>query len=259
MSIRVNGKEISAAAVLAEMQYHPAPDRAAAERAAAEALVLRELMLQEAAAQGLLETATSDDETPDEAAIERLLERNIALPEADEESSRRYFEANRRKFRSPDLCEAQHILIAAAPDDEEARAVAQDKARLLIETLARDPAAFSSLAQAHSDCPSRSQGGHLGQVTRGTTVPEFETFLFSLEDGELCPEPVASRYGFHVLKLLHRERGRELPYETVREKIGEQLADHAWRMAVAQYLRLLAGRAEIEGIEIDRASSPLVQ
>jgi hypothetical protein len=30
-------------------------------------------------------------------------------------------------------------------------------------------------------------------------------------------------------------------------------------MAVAQFLKILAGRARIEGIEIDRAQSPLVQ
>jgi len=256
VTIRVNGREIPAGAVLAEMQYHPAADRAAAERAAGEALVLRELLLQQAAADGLLDGAA---DAPEEAAIERLLERHIELPDADEDSCRRYYEANRKKFRSPDICEAQHILIAAAPDDEEGRIAAEAEARRLLETLARDPSRFDSLAREHSDCPSREQGGHLGQVTRGSTVPEFETFLFSLEEGETCPQPVPSRYGFHVVRLLRRERGRELPYEAVRDKIADRLADHAWRMAVAQFLRILAGRAEIEGIEIDRAQSPLVQ
>ena len=259
MTIRVNGKEIAAAAILAEMQYQPAPDKTAAERAAAEALVLRELMLQEAAAQGLLDGAAEADETPEEAAMDRLLERNIALPVADEESCRRYYEANRGKFRTSDLCEAQHILIAAAPEDEEGRAAAHSEAKLLIEALQRDPALFGSLARDHSDCPSRDQDGHLGQVTRGSTVPEFETFLFSLEEGELCPEPVSSRYGFHVVRLLRRERGRELPFGAVRERVLDRLTDHAWRMAVSQFLKILAGRAVIEGIEIDRAPSPLVQ
>jgi peptidyl-prolyl cis-trans isomerase C len=258
VTIRVNGKEIPAAAVLAEMQYHPAPDQATAERAAAEALVLRELLLQQAAAEGLLDEASEDGE-PAEAVIDRLLQRHIQLPDADEDSCRRYYDANRKKFCSPDLCEAQHILIAASPEDEEERRAAQAKAKSLLEALARDPSQFGSLAREHSDCPSRDQDGHLGQVSRGSTVSEFETFLFSLDEGEMCPEPVASRYGFHVVRLLRRERGRELPYDAVRGKIADLLVDHAWRMAVAQFLKILAGRARIEGIEIDRAQSPLVQ
>ncbi len=259
MTILVNGREIVPAAVLAEMQYHPAPSREAAERAAAEALVVRELLLQEAAARGLAQSDAAEDETAAEAVIDRLLALSIRTPEPEEESCRRYYEANRRKFRTSDICEAQHILIAAAPEDSEARAAAEAKARELIAELQRGGDRFAELARRHSDCPSRDQGGHLGQVTRGSTVPEFETFLFSLEEGELCPAPVASRYGIHVLRLLRRERGVDLPFETVRERIGEALADHAWRMAVAQYLKILAGRARIEGIEIERALSPLVQ
>src|SRR5581483_7339405 len=135
VSIRVNGREIADAEVLAEMQYHPASSRAAAERAAAEALVLRELLLQEAVAQGLAPEATGDEDDAVESAIGRLIDRNVITPEADEESCRRYFEANRRKFRTPDLCEAQHILIASPPNDVEARATAEAKARTLIAEL----------------------------------------------------------------------------------------------------------------------------
>jgi peptidyl-prolyl cis-trans isomerase C len=259
MTIRVNGREIAPAAVLAEMQYHPAPSRAAAERAAAEALVVRELLLQAAAARGLAQGGAAEDEAATEAVIARLLEQDIQTPELEEEPCRRYYESNRRKFRTPDICEAQHILIAAAPEDAEARAAAAAKAKELIAELQRNGDRFAELARRHSDCPSREQEGRLGQVTRGSTVPEFETFLFSLEEGELCPVPVASRYGLHVVRLLRRERGRDLPFDAVRERIGETLADHAWRMAVAQYLKILAGQARIEGIEIERALSPLVQ
>jgi peptidyl-prolyl cis-trans isomerase C len=249
--IAVNGTEISDAAIDAEVQYHPAESFDTARRAAAEALVIREVLLQEAARQGIEST------TPEET-IERLLEAAIVTPEPDETTCRRYFDNNRRRFRSPDLFEAQHILLAAAPDDAEARAAAKQKAQILLARIETAPESFEDLARAHSACPSSAAGGHLGQVARGSTVPEFETFLCSLEDGELCAAPVETRYGYHVVRLLRRHPGRDLPFEAARERIAEYLREHVWRTAVRQYIAILAGRMSIEGVEIG-AASPLVQ
>jgi peptidyl-prolyl cis-trans isomerase C len=96
-------------------------------------------------------------------------------------------------------------------------------------------------------------------VTRGSTVPEIETFLFQLEPGQLCPVPIRSRYGFHVLEVQQRVEGKTLPFEAVREKIAEYLEERVWRRAVHQYIRLLIGQFQITGIELKGASSPLVQ
>lgn len=251
MSLAVNGIVIPDDAVHAEMQYHPAADLDAARRAAAEALVVRRLLIDEARRQGL----PGDDD----ALIAALIEEEVSVPDPDETTCRRYFEANRKRFRSPDLFEAQHILIAAAPDDDEARVAGRARARELIATLERDPAAFGRLAREHSACSSRTADGHLGQVTRGSTVPEFETFLFSLDEGEICAEPVESRYGLHVVRLIKRVLGRDLPFEAARPRVAEFLRDRAWRTALRQYIAVLAGQAEIEGVEIERATSPLVQ
>ena len=49
VSVSVNGREISAAAIAAEVQNHPSSSADEAWRAAAEALVIRQLLLDEAA------------------------------------------------------------------------------------------------------------------------------------------------------------------------------------------------------------------
>jgi peptidyl-prolyl cis-trans isomerase C len=251
MTVAVNGVTISEDAIHAEMQYHPEPNVDAARTAAARALVVRRLLLEEAHRNGL---SGDGDEL-----IATVIEREVTVADPDEATCQRYFQANRARFRSPDLFEAQHILIAAAPDDDDGRAAARVKARELIARIERDPTAFGPLAREHSDCPSKTADGHLGQLTRGSTVPEFETYLFSLEDGEICAEPVESRYGVHVVRLLKRIEGRDLPFEAAHARVAEFLRDRAWRTALRQYIAVLAGRAEIEGIEIERASSPLVQ
>lgn len=249
-SIRVNEVEIGAAASAAEMQYHPAPSAEEAQRAAAEALVVRELLRQEARARGFGDG---------EAAIEALLESAVSVPEPDEASCRRYYEGNRRRFRSPDLVEAQHILVAAAPDDAEARDAAKAKAAALARQVQEDPSRFGVLAREHSDCPSKANDGHLGQIGRGSLVPELETYIFAMHAGETCPVPVASRYGWHVVRVLARAGGKPLPFERVHKAIADHLTEASWRRAVSQYITLLAGRAAIEGIALRAAVSPLVQ
>ena len=71
--------------------------------------------------------------------------------------------------------------------------------------------------------------------------------------------PVPTRYGYHVLRLDSREAGRLLPFDAVRERVARYLEEAAWRTAVRQYLQILVGRADIEGIALTGAASPLVQ
>lgn len=258
MILRVNDTVISEREIAAEMQHHPAPSVEAAWRDAARALVVRRLLLDEARARGIAAQAEGDL-MPDEAMIEALLEEAITVPEADEETLRRWYEANRGRFRTRELWEASHILIPAAPENAEARASAEARAQDLLAQVLADRALFAPLARAHSACPSGKDGGRLGQVTRGSLVPEVETFLAALAPGQICPVVVKSRYGMHILWLHERAEPRELPFEAVRDTVARYLRDASWRRAVHQFIAVLAGRARIEGIALEGADSPLVQ
>lgn len=252
--IRVDGVEIPERAIAAEMQHHPAPTREAAYRMAAQALVVRQLLLAEAARRGF--GGPDEEET-----VSRLLAAEIAVPEADEATCRRWFEANRGRIRTPEAWHAQHLLLAADPEDEDARRAAEAEANALLAEVRADPGRLAPLARERSACPSRDQGGDLGLIEPGTTVPEFEAALRALAPGEVHPTPVATRFGFHVLRLLRHEPGRELPYETVAPRIAAWLREASWRRAVHQYVAILAGRARIEGFALDdtAADGPLVQ
>jgi peptidyl-prolyl cis-trans isomerase C len=261
--IRVNGVAISADAVQREAQNHPADDPKDALEAAARALVVRELLLQEARGRNLTAVPERDEagrsETEEDALIAALLDAEVVTPKADEETCRRYYLNNAHKFRSADLYEARHILIAADPADATVRAQARDLAERLIAELQADPSRFAELAAAYSACPSKEQGGNLGQLTQGQTVPEFETFLFNLEEGQLCPVPAETRFGCHVLKLDRKMPGRQLDFDLVHERIADYLETTSSRRAIAQYIGMLAGAARITGIDLPGADSPLVQ
>lgn len=261
--ISVNGVAIPRDAIARETQNHPAAKPIDAWLASARALVVRELLLQEARRLEIAPQPASDDEgrreTDEEAVVRQLVEREVLTPEPDEATCRRIYDQQIERFRSSDLFAVRHILFAAAPGDVAARREAHDAARAVIDELVVAPDRFAALATTLSACPSSAQGGQLGQISRGQTVREFEAALASAPVGEVCPTPVETRYGYHVVLVEQRLEGRPLPFDGVHERIATWLVDRARHAAIRQYIGMLAGRAAITGITLDQQASSLVQ
>ena len=255
--ISVNQVPISPQALAQELQYHPAPSREEALYQAARALVIRELLQQRIAELGLtLQVGAGENE--EEAATRLLLEREVQVPECDEATCLRYFDNNRARFRSAPLLAVRHILLECAPEDAEARSLVQEQAQALLQRLQQAPGSFAELALQYSACPSKAQGGALGQISKGQTVPELERQLFTLASG-LASKPLESRYGWHVISVDQRIEGQALPYEAVAVAIRTLLQQGVWQKALVQYLQTLIGAADICGIQLPGADSPLLQ
>ena len=99
----------------------------------------------------------------------------------------------------------------------------------------------------------------LGQIGPGQTVLEFEAALRGLEAGAIHPEPIESRYGLHVVRLDRRIEGRQMPFELVRDRIADYLEEAVHRRALRQYVTILAGRAQLTGVDFGATAGPLVQ
>jgi len=254
----VNGVEIEPEAIAQEIQHHPAPDAETAWVEAARALAVRELLLQEARRIGLEADPEEDEagrtEAEEDALVRMLLEEEVQPARAGEEECRRYYEANRQRFRTPDLFEAAHVLIEPEGQDEAAWAVAEARAREIAADVGDDPAKFAAAARAFSGCTSAQQDGSLGQIRRGELVPSVQAGLEALGDGETGPEPVRSRFGWHVLRLQRRIGGHTLPFEHARARIADMLEARSWSLEAARYVADLAKRGQIEGVLIDAAA-----
>lgn len=255
--VRVNGVEIPAEELGQELQYHPAESREQAVFLAARALVIRELLRQRVA-ELRLPLQVQPGESEEEASIRVLIEHEVDMPEADEEACQRFYQQNRARFVSAPLVAARHILLECAPDDLDARHRQRELAEQLLAQLQADPSRFAELALQHSACPSKQQGGALGQISKGQTVPEFERPLLRLATG-LAATPLESRYGYHLVWVDQHIDGRELPFEQIRDDIRGMLQQGVWQKGVAQYLQTLIGAAFIEGIHLQGADSPLLQ
>lgn len=256
--VRVNGVEITPEAIAEEIQHHPAPDAETAWVEAARALAVRELLLQEAERLGIAAEPLADEadrtETEDDAVVRALLETEVSPSAPAEAECRRYYEANRERFRTPDLFEAAHILIEPEGKDDRAWDAARELAQAIITRVGDDPAAFAEAARTNSACASAQQDGSLGQIRRGELVSEVQAGLEALADGRTAREPVRSRFGWHILRLHRRIAGRTLSFDMVRDRIADMLEARSWSIEAARYVADLAARNNVEGVRIEGSS-----
>lgn len=224
-----------------------------------------ELLRQAAQRAGLLAEADAPthDGIPSEAAsqaIERLLEQQIVVPEPSDEACRRHHAAHAAQYSSGERVRLRHILFAVTPGVDVVALRQRAEAALLdVRSHGDQDAPFAAAARALSNCPSGEQGGELGWLTAAECAPEFAREIFGQAEVGVLPRLVHSRFGLHVVEVLEREPGVAQGYDAVHGAIAMSLRQQAYVTALRQYLSLLAGQAQVEGVELDSTDTPLVQ
>jgi peptidyl-prolyl cis-trans isomerase D len=142
-----------------------------------------------------------------------------------------YYDAHIDQFKVPDEVDVRHILIkipeapggkADQKDVDAARAKAED---VLKQLKASKGADFAALAKKYSDDPgSARNGGNLGWIQRGQTVPEFEKSAFSLNKGEISGL-VQSTFGFHIIQVLDKHTAHVKTLDEVKAEIEPKIAE----------------------------------
>jgi peptidyl-prolyl cis-trans isomerase C len=61
------------------------------------------------------------------------------------------------------------------------------------------------------------------------------------------------------VEVLQRENGVQQAYEAVRSAVALSLRQRSWLTALRQALKVLAGQAQLRGVSMDEAETPLVQ
>ncbi|MFG6432090.1 peptidylprolyl isomerase [Roseateles sp. LYH14W] len=222
-----------------------------------------ELLRQRAMQLGLL---AQDDPAPREGAIseaasqaiEALIARELAGPEPDETASRRHFDANTRHYAQGERVQVRHILFGVTPGVDVVRLRQRAEAHL-IELRASEQAAFTAAAKALSNCPSGADGGQLGWLTADDCAPEFARELFGRTEIGVLPRLLHSRFGLHIAAVDAREPGRLPAFEQVRDAVAQRMRQLHQISALRQYLQTLAADARLQGVELQQATSPLVQ
>jgi len=225
-----------------------------------------ELLRQAAQCAGLLDAAdvpTADGVISEAAAsaIDALLERQLKLPEPSEEACRRHHAAHDSAYRTGERARVRHILFAVTPGVDVA-AMRKHAEPIFLDVRCHDGRAsdgFAAAARKWSNCPSGEHGGDLGWLGSADCAPEFAREVLGRVEVGVLPRLVHSRFGLHVVEVLEREPGVAQSFEAVRGAVAMALRQQAYVTALRQYLRVLAGTAVVEGVELDAADTPLVQ
>lgn len=125
-----------------------------------------------------------------------------------------YYNANSERFMGEEAVSASHILVAT-----------EEEAREIYGRIAKGESTFEEEALAHSTCPSKANGGNLGEFGRGQMVPEFDKAVFEMEVGEITSEPVKTQFGYHLIKLNEKKEAAVTPLEEIREELKNVLLD----------------------------------
>ncbi len=128
------------------------------------------------------------------------------------EEAESYFETFKNDF-AKETVNASHILVET-----------EEIAKEVMDKLAEGED-FKELAMEYSSCPSKDQGGELGEFPRGAMVPEFEDAAFSMNVGEIS-EPVQTQFGYHIIKL----NAKNAPEDTKFEDVAAEVRSEAMRI-----------------------------
>ena len=151
----------------------------------------------------------------DQLPVQKVQERVAGGAEASQEEVERFYEENKEaQFTTPEQRCARHILF-----NKDQRAKAEE-----VKGQLQNGADFAALAREYSQDPgSAEQGGDLGCLGQGETVPSFEEALFNAEQGEVVG-PVETEFGYHVIEVTEIREQSTQPLEEVEAQISEQLS-----------------------------------
>ncbi len=179
-----------------------------------EELISRKLFLLEAS-RNLLEAEPAFKaqlkQTKENLLVNYAMEKALSSVQVKDEEVRAFYDANREKLGGGETMNASHILV-----EDEATA-----ARVR-EEIASGAIRFEDAAKKYSSCPSKEEGGNLGDFGRGQMVPEFEEACAALGVGELSA-PVKTQFGYHLIRLNSKGEGKIPEFDEVKEGIRAQL------------------------------------
>ncbi len=131
-----------------------------------------------------------------------------------------YYNQNQERFETGETVNASHILV----DSEE-------KANDIYAEISSGAKTFEECALEYSSCPSKANGGNLGDFSRGQMVPEFDSAVFSMQIGEITDKAVKTQFGYHLIKLNSKSEKSTIPYAEVSDRLKEMLVSEKQRKA----------------------------
>lgn len=170
-------------------------------------------------------------------------------PQISDADVQAYYNQHQAQYQVKEQVKVRHILIAVpAGADSKTDAAAKAKAEDLLKQI-KNGGNFAELASKNSDDPgSKTQGGELGWLDRGRTVPEFDKVAFSLAPGQTS-DVIKTQFGYHILQVEDKKTAHLRPLAEVKSEIVPVLEQQRTSAAEQTYASQLAADAKKNGMD----------
>jgi peptidyl-prolyl cis-trans isomerase D len=209
--------------------------------------------------------AVYNNSTPEKRKIQYVMvdtAKILSQTPVSKEDLQAYYDQHRDDYRVPEQVSVSHILIKTplpGPDgkvDAKGTEDARKKAEDVLKQL-KAGGNFADLARKYSEDPgSGKNGGSLGWIGRGRTVPEFEKAAFSLAKGSTS-DLVQSSYGFHIIRVDDQQSAHVKTLDEVKDQIEESIKQQKAAQAAANQVNALLAQARTAGLEKAAAAKGL--
>lgn len=173
-------------------------------------------------------------------------------PQVTDAEIQQYYTTNQQNYKVDAQVKVRHILISVDPNaGPQADAAAKAKAQGILDQLRKDNGRnFAELAKKNSDDPgSKDQGGELGWIKHGVTVPEFDQVSFAQQPGQTS-DLVKTRFGYHIIQTEEKQDAHVKPLPEVRNSISDILTKQKEAQAEQAYATQLAAEAQQTGLAV---------
>jgi peptidyl-prolyl cis-trans isomerase C len=202
--------------------------------------------LEEFAASGGVPITRIKKQIQEDTKIRQLVDQVTAdVSEPAKAEVKKYYDENPDEFAKQESVAASHILVSTQGITDDTELAAKLESAQNIKKQLDEGATFEELAAQHSDCPSKQNGGSLGDFGRGQMVPEFEKAAFEQEVGKVG-DLVKTDFGYHIIKVTQKQESKEMAFVDVQKELTSSLFEQAKAKKVEEYITELEGKAKIE-------------
>lgn len=176
--------------------------------------------------------------------VERILEGaylgEVAAPLVTEQAIQSRYNRQFANRPATEEVRARHILVTT---EAEARKVLDDL---------KKGGDFATIARVVSKDPDATKGGDLGFFRREQVWPGFADLAFTLQPGQIGPNPIKNEFGWHVVKTEERRLVAPPSFSDIHDQLRQELMASVVQQAIEKARGQLAvHRFNLDGSELE--------
>lgn len=170
---------------------------------------------------------------------EKMIDKLFKDIKIEEAEMKDYYEENKESFYTSETAEFAHVMVA---DEKTANQVLKE----IQEGLSFEDA----VAKYSTDSMTKNNNGRFGALTRQVIEqmfgPDFAAAIFSLKEGEVYSKPLATSFGYHIVKVFKITPAHQRSFEEAKEDVEKALLQKKQQEIYSKWIDEIKKKAKIK-------------